>query len=63
MSTENQITIYDTSTTSFPSLQVFATQELLDPKPVFMFSIILGGFLLYEFVESLSKYMKAFSIL
>lgn len=63
MSTENQITIYDTSTTSFPSLQVFAIQELLDPKPVFMFSIILGGFLLYELVESLSKYMKAFSVL
>lgn len=63
MSTENQITIYDTSTTSFPSLQVFAIKELLDPKPVFMFSIILGGFLLYELVESLSKYMKAFSVL
>lgn len=62
MSTEHQIAIYDTSTTIFPSLQVFATQELLDSKPAFMFSIILSGFLLYE-LESLSKYMKAFSVL
>jgi len=63
MNTENQTTIYDTSTTCFPSLHVFATQEFLDPKPVFMFSVILSGFLLYELVQAFSKHMKTFSFL